>query len=133
MGEVHVAVGVILDAQRRILLSRRAAAAHQGGLWEFPGGKVEPHEDLPAALARELREELDIEPGRTTPLLEVRHDYGDKVVLLDVHVVWNYTGDVHALEDQPLAWVAPDDLDDYEFPAANVPIVTAVRALLGEP
>ena len=130
MQEVHVAVGVILDTDRNILLARRAEGAHQGGLWEFPGGKVEPGESLQAALARELREELGIEPGRTTPLLEIRHDYGDKAVLLDVHVVWDFAGAPRGLEQQPLAWVAAAELGNYEFPAANVPIVRALEELL---
>ena len=130
MSPVHVAVGVILDRSRNILITRRAAASHQGGLWEFPGGKVEAGEALAVALARELREELGIEIGRTSPLLEVRHDYGDKAVFLDVHVVWDFTGRACGLENQPLLWVAPRDLARYAFPAANAPIVDAVRDLL---
>ena len=131
MREIHVAVGVVLDPLQRILLSRRAAGVHQGGLWEFPGGKVEAGESLADALARELREELDITPRRSTPLLEVRHDYGDKRVFLDVHVVWEFDGEPRALEGQPLAWVEAVDLDSYDFPAANVPIVAAVQRTLG--
>jgi 8-oxo-dGTP diphosphatase len=127
---VHVAVGVILDRDRNVLITRRAQVAHQGGLWEFPGGKVEEGESLAAALTRELREELGIAVGRTSALLEVRHDYGDKTVLLDVHVVWEFSGEARGLEDQPLAWVAPADLHHYPFPAANLPIVAAVGKLL---
>ena len=130
MNRVHVAVGVILDRRENILLTRRAAASHQGGLWEFPGGKVENGEDLPVALARELREELGIAIGRTTPLIAVQHDYADKAVLLDVHVVWDFAGEAAGLEGQPLAWVSVRDLPDYDFPAANEPIVTAVLELL---
>ena len=126
---VHVAVGVILDGSGRVLLSRRAADSHQGGLWEFPGGKVEPGETLVVALARELQEELGIRVRRSSPLLEVRHDYGDKQVLLDVHVVWEFAGRAQGREGQPLAWVAGDELGQYSFPAANVPIVEAVAAL----
>lgn len=126
---VHVAVGVILDGARRVLLTRRAADSHQGGLWEFPGGKVEPGETLPVALARELQEELGIRVRRSSPLLEVRHDYGDKQVLLDVHVVWEFEGQALGREGQPLAWVAGDELVQYSFPAANVPIVEALAAL----
>lgn len=130
MALVHVAVGVVLDENRRVLITRRATGSHQGGLWEFPGGKVEPGESLEQALARELREELGIEPVRTSPLLEVSHDYGDKRVLLDVHVVWEFTGRALGLENQPLAWVSCEALSQYRFPAANVPIVDAIRALL---
>ena len=130
MNRVHVAVGVILDRQQNILLTKRAADAHQGGLWEFPGGKVEDGEDLAVALRRELLEELGIAIGRTSPLISVQHDYADKAVLLDVHVVWDFAGEAVGLERQPLAWVCVQDLPDYEFPAANEPIVAAVLALL---
>ncbi len=130
MSTVHVAVGVILDPQRNILISRRAEESHQGGLWEFPGGKVESGESLAEALGRELREELGIQVGRTSPLLQVNHDYGDKSVLLDVHVVWDFSGSASGLEDQPLAWVPATELSSYAFPAANEPIVAAVQALL---
>ena len=130
MQRVHVAVGVILDEFHNILITRRAPDAHQGGLWEFPGGKVEAGESLALALARELREELGISIGRTSGLLEIRHDYGDKSVLLDVHVVWEFSGEARGLEQQPLAWVAPGELARYAFPAANAPIVEAVQALL---
>jgi 8-oxo-dGTP diphosphatase len=127
--EVHVAVGVILNASGQILITRRAADSHQGGLWEFPGGKVEPGEELAIALGRELREELGVEVGRTSPLLTVRHDYGDKQVLLDVHVVWEFGGKPDGLEGQPLAWVEPGALRDYAFPAANLPIREAIEKL----
>jgi 8-oxo-dGTP diphosphatase len=130
MSRVHVAVGVILDAERRILITRRAAGAHQGDLWEFPGGKVEPGETLDVALSRELREELGIAIGKTSALLEVLHDYGDKSVLLDVHVVWEFSGEARPLEAQPMAWVTPQELAHYAFPAANLPIVAAIGALL---
>jgi 8-oxo-dGTP diphosphatase len=130
MQVVHVAVGVILDQDRNILLTRRAPESHQGGLWEFPGGKVEAGESLELALRRELREELGIAIGRTSALLEVRHDYTDKAVLLDVHVVWDFTGEARGLEGQLLAWVAAEELARYTFPAANVPIVEAVTELL---
>jgi 8-oxo-dGTP diphosphatase len=130
MQPVHVAVGVILDEAKRILITRRALDSHQGGLWEFPGGKVEADETLAAALARELKEELDIEIVRSSALLQVRHDYPDKAVLLDVHVVWSFEGVAQGLEGQPLAWVTPGELDAYRFPVANEPIVEAVRALL---
>lgn len=130
MSPLHVAVGVILDPDRKILITRRSPGAHQGGLWEFPGGKVEAGESLEVALARELLEELGIDIGRTTPLLQIRHDYADKSVFLDVHVVWEFTGNARGLEQQPLAWVAPGDLAGYAFPEANAAIVEAACKLL---
>ena len=129
MALVHVAVGVILDSRNRILIARRAESAHQGGLWEFPGGKVEPCETVQQALRRELREELEIDIGSCEPLLEIHHDYGDKAVLLDVHVVRDFSGSARGCEGQPLAWVGADELGNYECPAANRPIVEAVRQL----
>ena len=130
MSEVHVAVGVILDADNNILITRRHSDAHQGGLWEFPGGKVEPGETLDGALSRELREELGIQVSQTAPLTDVRHDYGDKSVWLDVHVVSRFTGTARGLEGQPLAWVSARQLDEFSFPEANVPIVSAIQAYL---
>jgi 8-oxo-dGTP diphosphatase len=129
---VHVAVAVILDRQLKILLTRRAADAHQGGLWEFPGGKVEAGESVFAALARELKEELDIVPLHSSPLLQVRHDYPDRVVVLDVHVVWDFDGVAVGKEAQPLAWVGRDHLDEYAFPAANREILDALGTLLAD-
>jgi 8-oxo-dGTP diphosphatase len=128
MTPVHVAVGVILDSQGRVLITRRAPQAHQGDLWEFPGGKVEEGESLFKALTRELREELGIVIGRTSALLEVHHDYGDKLVFLDVHLVWDYSGEARPLEHQPMAWVNPTELVRFAFPAANLPIVEALQA-----
>jgi 8-oxo-dGTP diphosphatase len=127
---LHVAVGVILDAVGRVLISRRAPQAHQGDLWEFPGGKVEQGEDVVAALARELREELDITVRESVPLLTIAHDYDDRLVFLDVHVVHRFDSAPRAMENQPLQWVSAARLADYAFPAANVPIIDAVLAYL---
>ncbi|QIB66619.1 8-oxo-dGTP diphosphatase MutT [Kineobactrum salinum] len=132
MAALHVAVAVVVDARQQVLISRRATAAHQGGLWEFPGGKVEPGESVNEALARELREELGIEPGASRPLLLVPFDYGDKAVLLDVHLVTQFRGEARGLEGQPLAWVSPAQLSQYRFPAANLAIVDAVQQALGD-
>lgn len=127
MKRIHVAAAVIRGADGRILIAKRADEQHQGGLWEFPGGKVEADETVPAALNRELQEELGICPTAARPLIQVRHDYPDKQVLLDVWEVSAFTGEPHGAEGQPLAWVSPRQLGDYEFPAANQPIVAAAR------
>ncbi len=126
--EIHVAVGVLQDALGRILIARRSDALHQGGLWEFPGGKVEPGEDVAEALSRELFEELGIRVQSSQPLLEVRHDYGDRQVWLDVHRVPQWQGEPRGLEGQPLAWVLPTALEDFQFPEANTPIAERLRA-----
>lgn len=127
MRRVHVAAAVIRGADQQILIARRANDQHQGGLWEFPGGKVEAGEAVRDALARELAEELGIRVRAARPLIQVRHDYPDKQVLLDVWEVSAFDGEPHGAEGQPLAWVSARELLDYEFPAANQPIVAAAR------
>jgi len=124
---VHVAAAVIRDSAGKILIARRADTQHQGGLWEFPGGKVEADESVSTALGRELHEELGITVTAARPLIKVRHDYPDKQVLLDVWEVSAFDGEPHGAEGQPLAWVSQRELVDYEFPAANQPIVAAAR------
>jgi len=125
--EVLVAAGVLVNADGAVLLARRPAKVHQGGLWEFPGGKVELNEAPGAALQRELAEELGIEVVAYRPLIRVRHTYAERVVVLDVYSVTEYRGTPRGLEGQPLAWVMPDRLHDYPMPAADRPIVQAIR------
>lgn len=124
---IHVAAAVIANANGEVLISLRHAQAHQGGRWEFPGGKVEPGETALSALRREIHEELDLEVVAARPLIRVPHRYPDKQVLLDVWRVTAYRGEAHGREGQPLRWVAPERLRDLDFPAANAPIVTAAR------
>jgi 8-oxo-dGTP diphosphatase len=124
---LHVAVGVITNARGEVLIAKRPDHLHQGGLWEFPGGKVEPGETVSQALHRELREELAIEVQKAQPLLTVRHAYPDRRVLLDVWRVEAFSGHPRGLENQPLRWIAPEQLAQYPFPAANLPIVAAAR------
>ncbi|MEE4109080.1 MAG: 8-oxo-dGTP diphosphatase MutT [Halieaceae bacterium] len=125
---IVVAVGVVLDSRGRVLLTRRRDDTHQGGLWEFPGGKVEAGESVADALRRELREELAIEVEAHEPLLVLEHDYGDRHVRLDVHCVMAFAGEPRPCEGQPMAWVARADLGSYAFPAANAPIVDRLVA-----
>ncbi len=127
MKRVQVAAAVIRGVDGRVLLARRPEDKHQGGLWEFPGGKVEEGEPVLAALHRELAEELGIQVIAARPLIQVQHDYADKHVLLDVWEVAAFSGEPHGAEGQPLAWVSAKQLADYEFPAANRPIVAAAR------
>jgi 8-oxo-dGTP diphosphatase len=124
---VHVAVGVVGDGADRILISKRADHLHQGGLWEFPGGKVETDETVEQALQRELWEELAIEVIAQQPLLKIEHDYSDKAVLLDVWWVSAFAGEPQSREGQPLRWVDIAALHEFEFPAANQPIIAAVQ------
>ncbi len=124
----QVAVGVILDRDgTRVLLAKRAPDAHQGGLWEFPGGKVEEGETLAQALVRELDEELAITATRYQPLLRVDHDYADKAVALDVWLVTAFEGKVKGVQGQQLRWVSIDQLPDIDFPLANRAIVAKLQ------
>jgi len=126
MKRVHVAAGVIRDDAGNILIAKRPDHLHQGGLWEFPGGKVDAGETVERALARELLEELGITPTVISPLLEVRHDYPDKSVLLDVWNVTGFDGQPHGREGQAIEWVLQERLQDYEFPQANRPIIDRI-------
>lgn len=125
---VHVAVGVVLRAQR-VFITRRAAAQHQGGFWEFPGGKCEAGESVEQALTRELREEIGIELHCCQPLICIEHDYGDKQVKLDTYLVTDFSGEPYGREGQPGRWIAVDTLQQYAFPAANVAIIEALQSL----
>ncbi len=120
-----VAAAVVRDG--KVLLTRRHTDAHQGGLWEFPGGKVEPGEGVTSALARELDEELGICLESLTPLISIPHDYPDKSIMLDVWRIDRFSGEPHGREGQPLEWVAIDALQQREFPRANLPVITAMQ------
>lgn len=124
---IHVAVGVIVDDAGRVLIALRPEGVHQGGLWEFPGGKCEPGEGVEEALRRELHEELGITVLRQQPLCLIRHHYGDKEVLLDVHRVDLFTGDPVGREGQPIRWASVASLDPTQFPAANRPIIKRLQ------
>lgn len=124
---VHVAVGVIVNSDGKILIAKRPLSAHQGGLWEFPGGKVDAGETIQQALVRELREELAIDVLASEPLIQIRHHYPDKSVLLDVYKVIRFTGEPRGNEGQPVQWVDAQALKKFEFPAANRPIISAIN------
>jgi 8-oxo-dGTP diphosphatase len=125
-GRLHVVVGVVQRGDE-VLLTRRAEIQHQGGKWEFPGGKFEAGEGPRDALHRELREELGIEVRRAHPLIRIPFDYEDRRVLLDVWAIAEYDGKPRGMEGQLARWVPVGDLGSYEFPAANCGIVTALQ------
>ncbi len=122
-----VVAAVVRDTAGRVLIARRADHLHQGGLWEFPGGKLEPGETSRQALDRELDEELGIRPATCRALLRIPYRYPDRAMLLDVWEVTGFTGTPAGRQGQPLRWVAADDLPGYRFPAANLPILAAAR------
>ena len=124
---LQVAVGVIKNTQGEILIALRDRSAHQGGLWEFPGGKIEQDETVEKALTRELKEELDIDVEAALPLITINHDYADLSVRLKVWSVERFLGQAKSCEGQPLKWVKPCELEYFSFPEANLPIISAVR------
>lgn len=124
---LDVVAAVIRRDDGRILISLRPSHLDQGGLWEFPGGKLEPGESRLEALARELDEELGIEVRGATPLLRLTHAYPGKDVRLDIWEVRDWRGAPTGREAQIIRWVGPNALGTYDFPAANATIVTAAR------
>jgi len=128
---IHVAVGVITairditneDQHTQYFLTKRLEHSHQGGKWEFPGGKVEKDETVAQALARELKEEIAIEVLSCQPLTIIKHDYGDKEVLLEVFIVDQYLGEPNAQEGQGQGWFSLNELQTLDFPKANQAII----------
>ncbi len=126
MQRIHVMAAVLMDGESRILIAKRPQQAHQGGLWEFPGGKREAGESREQALARELTEEIGIVVLAAQPLISVAHDYPDRQVLLDVWRVTRWQGEVAPCEGQPLAWVDLGSLAEFNFPQADRPVLKAL-------
>ena len=118
-----VVAAAILQHEGKILLTKRRLTAHQGGLWEFPGGKQEAGETLEQCLRRELKEEIDIEVGALRHFDVLRHRYPEKEVELHFFTCSVYQGIPKPLECLETAWVSKNDLSFYEFPAADRPII----------
>lgn len=125
---IIVAAAVVLD-RGRVLLTQRAEGTHLEGLWEFPGGKLEPGESPEEALVRECREECGIEIAVTNILEVTFHRYPDKDVLLLFYRCSIVSGEVRHLQVNAHAWVAPDELDRYDFPPADAGVLARIRAL----
>jgi 8-oxo-dGTP diphosphatase len=128
-GVVRVVAGVLRDSDGRILISQRPAGKHMAGYWEFPGGKIAPGESGEQALARELTEELGVSLQRCHPLLQLRHDYTDRVIELDVFVVDDYCGEPRNREAQALKWVAASELGMQALLPADRPIIDALNSM----
>ena len=127
-----MAVGVILDADERILISRRPDDSHQGGLWEFPGGKVSPAETPEAALIRELEEELGVDTRESclAPFTFASHEYEDFHLLMPLYVCRVWYGTPQPKEGQKLSWVRPVEMRNYPMPPADQPLVAMLCDLL---
>ena len=122
----------LVDRDGRVLLGQRPAHKSMGGLWEFPGGKVEPGETPEAALVRELREELalDVHASCLAPINFASHRYDDFHLLLLLYVCRTWAGTPQALEHAGLRWVRPMDMRDIPMPPADAPLVASLLDLL---
>lgn len=127
---INVAAGIVLR-QNKVFLALRRNTQHQGGLWEFPGGKCELGECPEDALRRELYEEIGITQLVMSIFHIVEHDYGDKKVRLHFFVVNDFQGEPYGVEKQQAAWFALEDLLSLDFPAANQVIVQQLLARFG--
>ncbi|MDE2578273.1 MAG: 8-oxo-dGTP diphosphatase MutT [Hyphomicrobiales bacterium] len=126
-----VAVALV-DADNRVLIARRPEGKQLAGLWEFPGGKIDPGERPEDALIRELREELaiDVKAPCLAPLSFASHAYEDFHLLMPLYICRRWTGLVTAREGQALKWVRPNALRDYPMPPADAPLIPALIDLL---
>jgi 8-oxo-dGTP diphosphatase len=123
---IHVVAGLLIK-DNEVCITRRRADVHQGGKWEFPGGKLEPHEDPLSGLKRELHEELGIEIQHALPFVQVRHAYPDLDVLLDVWRVTGYARAPHGREFQEMRWADIQRLDPQDFPDADRPVLRRLQ------
>ena len=132
MKTVLVAAVALIDADGRVLLAQRPEGKSMAGLWEFPGGKVEPGETPEAALIRELHEELGIDTWTSclAPLTFASHSYPDFHLLMPVYACRRWKGIVQPQEGQQLAWVRAKDLRNYPMPPADVPLIPMLQMWL---
>jgi A/G-specific adenine glycosylase len=124
----EIGVAVIWNDQDQILIDRRKQEGLLGGLWEFPGGKIEPGETVEACISREINEELGIEVAVGDRLCTVTHAYSHFKVTLNVHHCTHLAGDPQPLECDEVRWVSLDTIEEFPFPKANIHIINALRA-----
>lgn len=126
---VLVAAVALIDADGRVLLAQRPEGKSLAGLWEFPGGKVDPGETPEQALIRELHEELGIETWQSclAPLTFASHAYDDFHLLMPLFACRRWNGIVAPMEGQRLAWVRGADLTNYDMPPADLPLIPILR------
>lgn len=129
---VLVVAVALIDTDGRVLLAQRPAGRSMAGLWEFPGGKVEPGETPEAALVRELKEELsiDVTSACLAPFTFASHSYDDFHLLMPLYLCRRWKGIPVAREGQVLKWVRAERLGDYDMPPADVPLIAMLRDLL---
>ncbi|RED18118.1 (deoxy)nucleoside triphosphate pyrophosphohydrolase [Pontivivens insulae] len=132
MKMVLVSAVALVDPDGRVLMAQRPEGKSMAGLWEFPGGKVEPGESPEAALIRELHEELGIETWDSclAPLTFASHSYAEFHLLMPLYVCRKWNGTVRGMEGQALKWVRPKELRHLPMPEADVPLVSHLIDLL---
>lgn len=132
MSLLLVVAVALIDADRRVLIAQRPEGKSMAGLWEFPGGKVEPGETPEAALIRELHEELGIDTWTSclAPLTFASHGYDDFHLLMPVFACRRWSGIVRPQEGQQLAWVRAGDLRNYPMPPADIPLIPMLQMWL---
>jgi 8-oxo-dGTP diphosphatase len=126
---IHVAAGILRDADNRVLLAERLGDPTFVGLWEFPGGKIDTGETSGIALKRELREELGIDIVAFQQLLEVQHDYADRRVNIEFFLISHWLGTPSGLQGQELKWVQVELLDEAMLLPADGPVIAALQKL----
>lgn len=132
LGKLLVSAIILVNARGKILLAQRPPGKTMAGLWEFPGGKVHDNESLEAALVREIKEELGIvlKPSALSFALTIHHDYPDFHLEMPMFLARTWQGEISPLEGQELAWVNPEDLNDYPMPPADAPLIAKIPELL---
>ncbi len=133
VGKLLIVVAcALIDADNRVLITKRPAGREMAGLWEFPGGKLEVGETPEAALVRELAEELAITTWQSclAPVSFASHAYTDFHLLMPLYACRRFEGVPHGQEGQELKWVRAQNLRDYQMPAADVPLIAALIDLL---
>lgn len=127
-----VAACALVDVDGRVLVTKRPQGKEMAGLWEFPGGKVEPGETPEESLTRELHEELgiDVESACLAPLTFASHSYEAFHLLMPLYVCRKWDGIARPMEGQELKWMRPRDLRDIDMPPADVPLVATLIDLL---
>ena len=130
---VLVSAVALLDADNRVLLAQRPEGKSMAGLWEFPGGKIDPGETPEAALIRELDEELGIDTHESclAPIGFASHAYDDFHLLMPLYVCRRWKGTVTPQEGQEVTWVRPMRLGDYPMPPADKPLIAMIRDIIG--
>jgi 8-oxo-dGTP diphosphatase len=123
---ISVAAGALFNAERHVLLAQRPPGKPMAGLWEFPGGKIEPHETPEAALVRELAEELGVTIKDPRPLDFVSHAYPDFHLVMLLFAVHHWSGTPLGQQGQRLVWTAPQALSGLAMPAADYPLIPAI-------